>query len=99
MLAVAAEPPRKEQWLLDGHHDDGGERGEFFVGVGRAIVFLEDELESVGDGLAQAMHGHVFEAGDDAKSEADAVWSDAVLDPACDFALEENEVGDSAEDG
>ena len=69
-----------------GRHRDGrGDEVEQLVHLGGDDLFLEDELESVGDGLEQA-------------PGADAVGADAVLRPGGDLALQQHQIGARALD-
>src|SRR5204863_8206492 len=68
----------------DDDHDRGGDGEEDFVDVGGAIVFLEDEFQSIGERLEKA-HG------------PDAIGAKAILHPAGDLAFQQDQVGDGAE--
>ena len=56
------------------------------------VVFLQDELQPVGQRLAEAEHLLVLQERDDAEAEADAVGADAVLHPRGDLPLEQDQV-------
>src|SRR5690606_23573777 len=78
--------------------DGGGEGEEEAVDVAGGVVLLEEELEAVGEGLAEAeLAAQEPEAGQ-AEVEPDAVGADAVLDVGGDLALEVDAVGHADED-
>ena len=91
----------------DGHGDEGGDHGhaggepeENFADVGGDEVFLEDEFESVGEGLGEATEGkwEVFFEAEDGKGDAGAVGADAVLNDGGETSFGIDRVGDEGED-
>ena len=67
--------------------ESGRQDVQRLVDVGRRVLFLEDELQAVGQRLAEA------EQLDLRQRNADAIGPEAVLHPGGDPALEQHEVG------
>lgn len=87
--------PRNKDESHEGGHDDrnGSEAEESLIGVQGRVVFLQHELDAVGETLAQANHAFERRQNRQTKVEPDAVGADAILDVRGDFALKVNEVG------
>ena len=86
------------QMMIDDDHHRRRDREQDLVDVLGPVVFLEDELQPVGQRLAEAEHVLVLEERDDAEAQPDAVGADAVLHPRGDLALQQDQVRDRAED-
>ena len=83
-LDVGAEGDYGDRDQRAGERDDRSQNIERPVDDGGHEVFLEEELQAVGQRLQQA-------------EGTDAAWSAAVLDAANDLALEQDGVGDAGE--
>ena len=83
----AAEGNRSEDRERRRENHEGRRRVQHFIDMPGREVFLEDDLEAVGEGLAEAEEPHLRER------DADAIGALAILHPGRHPALDEHEIG------